>query len=227
MATRYDIVSLDSVPSTQDEATRRFAATGRPVLVVTGEQTAGRGRSGRQWLPADRAVAASLAFAPSWEPARWGLIPLATAVAVREAVGAVAGVAAGLKWPNDVLTDTGKVAGILAEAAGDVVTVGCGINLYWPDPPSGAASLYEVEPETDVGRRLATGWADRLLAIVDEPPDEWPRAAYLSASVTIGAGVRWDGGAGTAVDVTGDGALIVDTTEGRVVLHSGEVHLVR
>lgn len=227
MDTRYDITVLGSVDSTQDAAGARFPAGGRPVLVVTGDQTGGRGRSGRSWMQADRGVAASVAFAPAWDHEAWGLIPLATAVAVRAAILDVVGVATALKWPNDLLLGGGKVAGILAEASGGTVIVGCGINLFWNEPPDGAAALLPSDPGPDLGGVLAESWAGRLLDIVDGPPSDWPRDDYLAASLTVGAPVRWDGGEGVARDIDPGGGLIVDTPQRPVTLYSGEVHLLR
>jgi BirA family transcriptional regulator, biotin operon repressor / biotin---[acetyl-CoA-carboxylase] ligase len=227
VATRYDIVILDSVPSTQDEAAARLAANARPVLVVTGSQTKGRGRTGRRWEQAERGVAASVAVIPEWDRDRWSLIPLATAVAVAGGIAEECGLVVGLKWPNDILLAAGKVGGILVEASGDVVTIGCGINLFWAHPAAGAAALFAEDPGPDLGPRLAEAWAERLLAILAAPAADWPRPEYVAASVTVGSPVVWEGGEGFARDIAADGALVVETARGTVSLHSGEVHLLR
>ena len=118
-------------------------------VLVTGHQTAGRGRQGRTWHddPGSSLLCSVLLRPnPSWA----SLIPLATGLAVIEGVEAASGVRADLKWPNDVLVRTPsdgvspnatqmnserKLCGILAEAAGTaealIVVVGFGLNLRW------------------------------------------------------------------------------------------------
>src|SRR6202453_508616 len=105
------------------------------LVLVAEEQTAGRGRRGRAWVsPPHAALMFSLLLRPApVPPARWGWLPLLTGVAVVTAIREVTGVSATLKWPNDVLAAAvpvpGKLAGILAEAAGDAVVVGVGLNV--------------------------------------------------------------------------------------------------
>jgi len=106
------------------------------VVAVADEQTAGRGRHGRTWVAApDAALLASVLLRPDLPPERLHLVTLATGVAASEAVAAVGGFDAGLKWPNDLVVDDRKLAGILAEASGTstggagAVVVGMGLNL--------------------------------------------------------------------------------------------------
>ncbi len=109
------------------------AAAGAPegVVLAAEEQRAGRGRLGRVWVsPPRAALTFSLLVRPhAIAPARRGWLPLLAGVAVAAAVRAVAGVDARLKWPNDVLAGPAKLGGILAEAAGDAVVVGIGLNV--------------------------------------------------------------------------------------------------
>src|SRR5215467_11674038 len=100
-------------------------------VLVAEEQTAGRGRMGRSWVSQP---GASLTFSvllrpASVPPGRRGWLPLLTGVSVAVAVRAVAAV---LKWPNDVLIGSRKLAGILAEQSGDVVVIGVGLNVSTP-----------------------------------------------------------------------------------------------
>jgi BirA family transcriptional regulator, biotin operon repressor / biotin---[acetyl-CoA-carboxylase] ligase len=83
-------------------------------VLLADYQTAGRGRHGRQWSAPPRAqIALSVGVGAGSVPRTgWGWLPLATGVAVADALTAECGVAAGLKWPNDVLVDGGKLAGI-------------------------------------------------------------------------------------------------------------------
>ena len=124
------------------------ALRGEPegVVLAAEEQSAGRGRLGRSWVsPPRAALTFSLLVRPAAvPPARRGWLSLLTGVAVAEAVTSVTGVPARLKWPNDVLAGAAKLGGILAEAAGDAVVVGVGLNVSTgPDelPPPGPGAL--------------------------------------------------------------------------------------
>jgi BirA family transcriptional regulator, biotin operon repressor / biotin---[acetyl-CoA-carboxylase] ligase len=212
---------LDATSSTQDDARRLF--TGEPVLVTAASQAAGRGRSGAKWLNADRSLAASLAFRPGWPTARWGLIPLVAGLAAVDALGDLR-----LKWPNDVVRGTEKVAGILAESDGDAVVVGLGVNLWWSKPIGGAGALWGEDRGAEAGRLLASAWATRLLHRLDADPEDWGRAEYLSRCSTIGEEIAWEpAGDGTAVGIDDQGRLEVETTAGVIALDSGAVRMVR
>lgn len=220
MATPAEIVHLERVGSTQDEARTRF--DGQPILVTACEQTAGRGRSGADWQNATRAIAASLAFQPEWSSDAW---PRITLVAGLAAVDVVPG--AGLKWPNDVVLPAGKVGGILTEVEELIVVVGMGLNLHWPDAPSGMAAIHESDPG-DVGPGLMEQWASGVLTRVNGPPEDWGRDQYAAVCTTIDRDITWHpDGAGTARGISEDGALVVETSVGRVELRSGAVREIR
>lgn len=218
MDTPYSSLLLEETASTQDDA--KSCYDGKPVLVVAAGQTAGRGRTGAGWLTAPRAMAASLAFEPDLPPDRLTLVPL------------LAGLAAGrvidvdLKWPNDLLAGGGKVGGILVEASDGLVVAGFGLNLWWPQPPSGVAGLYAEDPGAGERVRIAEDWARQLLRLVAVDP--WPRDEYRARCVTLGRRITWrPEGKGIAVDVADDGALVVEMEEGVERLRSGEVRHVR
>lgn len=221
MATPYDVVELPSTDSTQDEARHRFTA--RPVLVVADRQARGRGRAGSEWRNADRLLAASLALRVAWPSESWGRLPLVAGVAaVRALPGPVA-----LKWPNDLLAHGGKAGGILVESDGDAVVVGIGANLWWPGSPPGATALFDADPGPMRGGELARRWAAEMLGLLAADAEAWPRDEYGAACETLGQEITWDGGDGRAVGVDSGGALLVETGEGTVALHSGEVRHVR
>jgi BirA family biotin operon repressor/biotin-[acetyl-CoA-carboxylase] ligase len=229
MATQYDIVHLARVGSTQDEARIRFDATGIPVLVIAGEQDAGRGRQGREWTQPDRGMFASYAFASDWDLSDRTLIPLVAAVAMREAVQESFDIALGLRWPNDLIIEGDKVfglkvGGLLVETSGDAVVVGCGVNVWWDDPMGGAASLLAADPGDAAAARLAEAWTGALIRHLGRGSERWPRAEYESASVTLGRVVSWDNGHGRAVGIADDGALVVENDTERIELRAGEVH---
>ena len=203
---------------------RELAAHGAPhgTLVTASEQSAGRGRQGRTWLaPAGRALLCSVVVR---EPPR--LLPLAAGVAVAE----VAGPDAQLKWPNDVLLDARKVAGILVEGRPQEgwAVVGIGLNValrnqdFAPELRGKAGSL-GLEPEA-IEPTLA-----RLLALLDRWVAADPGAvldAVRARDALLDRRVRWAGGEGVAGGIDDDGRLLVVTAAGQVALDAGEVHLV-
>jgi BirA family biotin operon repressor/biotin-[acetyl-CoA-carboxylase] ligase len=203
---------------------RELALGGAPdgTLVTAAEQSAGRGRQGRTWTaPAGRALLCSLVIR---EPPR--LLPLAAGAAVAE----VAGSNAQIKWPNDVLLDGGKVAGILAEGRPQerwaVLGIGLNVALREADfPPElrGLATTLGLEPdaiEPTLGRLL--GSLERWIAATPSAVLEAVRAH----DALLDKPVRWAGGEGRGAGIDGEGRLVVETAEGRATLDAGEVHLV-
>ena len=225
MATRYDIVHEGAVPSTQDGAIDAFAQSGRATLVVADRQIAGRGRQGRGWIEPDRGMFSSLVFTTSWPVVSRTLIPLTVSVAVRRAIAEVADTDVLLKWPNDLLDGDRKAGGILVEASDDRIAIGCGINLWWAEPPAFATAIFGEDPGPDIGAALATRWVDVFLDFESAGPDRWPRSEYESSCVTLGSHVEWDHGSGTAAAIAANGGLVVDTAGGTVVIDHGDVHL--
>ena len=123
---------LASTGSTNaDLVARAVAGAPEGVVLAAEEQTAGRGRLGRSWVsPPRAALTFSLLVRPATvSPARRGWLPLLSGVSVASAVRVVARVDARLKWPNDVLAGPAKLGGILAEAVGDAIVVGIGLNV--------------------------------------------------------------------------------------------------
>ena len=222
MATRYDTHHLPSVSSTQDEARRLF--TGTPLLVTTDVQIEGRGRSGRTWQRADRAVFASLALQPEWPPETWPRLALVAGLAARDALDGIVD----LKWPNDLLLAGGKVGGLLSESAEGVAVIGLGINLWWKDPPAGISAVHTRDPGKQAAAGVAGNWARHLLLRCQAGPNDWGRDEYRSVCTTVGLSIEWEpNGRGRAVDVAQDGGLIVETEQGVVALASGEVRHIR
>ena len=221
----YETFSLDQTTSTQDEVRRRIGSC--PLLVVAGSQTEGRGRSGANWVTAPRALAASLGFRPSWPPSSWPLVTLVAGVAALRALEErAAGIT--LKWPNDLMRGSDKLGGILTEASGGLVVVGCGANLHWPDPPTGRGAIYSSDPGPAAADGIADRWTQELLALLSYPPQDWPYDEYRRLCSTIGEEVTWaPDGRGRAVDVSRQGGLVVATSRGYMTLISGEVSEVR
>jgi BirA family transcriptional regulator, biotin operon repressor / biotin---[acetyl-CoA-carboxylase] ligase len=219
------------------------------TVLAAEQQTSGRGRQGRTWATpaAARALTFSVLLRPAAiPPSGRSWLPLLAGVAAARALRAVAAVDAVLKWPNDVLAGGAKLAGILAEQAGDAVVVGIGINVGarredLPPPQPGAL------PPTSLALLGASG-TDRtalLAAVLGELADwyqRWTQAGdatasglreeYLRRCATIGTAVRVElpGGTqltGTAAGIGPGGQLVVDTADGPVPVTAGDVIHVR
>jgi BirA family biotin operon repressor/biotin-[acetyl-CoA-carboxylase] ligase len=211
---------LRETTSTNDRA-RALAAAGAPhgTLVTAGVQTAGRGRQGRTWLaPPGRALLLSLVIR---EPDP--LLPLRTGLAVAD----LAGRGALVKWPNDVLVDGRKVAGVLVEARPQErwAVTGVGVNAALDpgelaDVGAGTLGRSPGELEAVLGELLAA--LERRLAE--------PAGAILTAlrerDALLDRPVRWAGGQGVGAGIDERGGLQVRLGDGSVtVLDAGEVHL--
>ena len=129
-------LALASVDSTNAEAARRAGEGVAPLWILAGEQTGGRGRRGRPWSSPRGNFHATLLLHPSEQPDVVALRSFVAALALRDACVALTGLPAAftLKWPNDVLLNGGKLAGILLEGAGlgagmTHLAVGIGVNL--------------------------------------------------------------------------------------------------
>src|SRR5829696_4826697 len=218
----------------------------RSVLVAE-HQTAGRGRAGRRWVAPPRSgLFFSVRLRPEpVPPTRRGWLPLVAGVALATAVGAASGVAASLKWPNDLLLGPRqrKGAGILAEAVGESLVLGIGLNvsLREAELPVPDATSLAIEGATALDRD------ELLVAVLLELADverRW-RAAhgdveasglgerYRALCSTVGMDVRVElpnGAAlrGTAVDVDASGRLVVRDGRGeRTAVSAGDVGHVR
>jgi BirA family biotin operon repressor/biotin-[acetyl-CoA-carboxylase] ligase len=239
-----EIIRFDHIDSTMDEI-ERLARVGTPegVVVVAGYQEQGRGRSGRRWtaLP-DMALLCSILLRPHLSPEQLGPLPLVVGVAVAEAIEAVSGLTCALKWPNDILIDGGKAAGILIQTrltGGHVghVNLGIGINLAGGTKlPEGATSL--ATHGANIGRdELLNALLDRLneryrafvsmwssSAVSSENwLDDWRRRAALLGETV---GVVLDGTVvqGRFADVDPLGRMQLKTDAGEIVsLSYGEI----
>ena len=248
---RLDV--LAETGSTNDDllaAARAGAAEG--AVLAAEHQTRGRGRQGRQWVSrASSALIFSVLLRPAAvPPADRGWLPLLTGVAVARALRQQAGVDAALKWPNDVLADGAKLAGILAEQAGEAIVMGVGLNVAatrdeLPPPGPGALpatslALLGRRPDRLVREALLIG----ILAELEDWYRRWTRpspgdteasglrAEYLRLSATVGREVRVElpGGmalTGVASGIDPVGRLIVDTAAGPAAVSAGDVIHVR
>jgi BirA family biotin operon repressor/biotin-[acetyl-CoA-carboxylase] ligase len=226
-----DVRRLAETDSTNRDALD-LARQGAPdgVVVVADHQRAGRGRLGRVWsAPPGASLLVSVLLRPDLRPDDRHLAVVAAAVAMADAVAATTGVVAELKWPNDLLVGDRKLAGILAEAAGDAIVVGIGVNLEWPVIPAeleGIATACNLEggrPTTrdDLLDAFLARYADRLGDLAGT------RRAYEDRLATIGRAVRVErpGAAlvGTATGIDASGRLLVEVDGQLHAVAAGDV----
>jgi BirA family biotin operon repressor/biotin-[acetyl-CoA-carboxylase] ligase len=219
--TRFkEVVLLDVTDSTNRVALDR-ARQGQPegLAVVADVQTAGRGRLDRVWeAEPGAALLVSVVLRPAGlPPNRWHLCTAAAGLAARQVCLEVAGFNPELKWPNDLLVADRKLAGILAEAEGEAVVEGMGLNVHG-GPPGSAWVDDRAGRRVDRGALLA-GW----LVALDGWLGRWEEVAatYARVCATVGRQVRVDlaGGplVGRAERIDPDGRLVVRTREGQAV----------
>ncbi len=226
---------LQTTDSTNRQA-KIWAAAGAPhgAMVLADQQTAGRGRLGRVWLsPAGANLLFSLVLRPRLELRQFFRLTLAASVALAEALGQDLGVAARIKWPNDLFLDNRKLAGVLTEVAGQAqaiesAVVGVGLNVNDAPADTPAACLAQA-----IGRpvdRLRV--LDRALARLEATLDGDLLSPGLlerwkSLSLTLGRQVTVRDGeqtlTGLARDIDAEGALLLDTPQGRRRIVCGDV----
>ena len=219
----YEVEYHDTIPSTNERA-RELAAQGEEdIVVVADRQSGGRGRLDRDWASPSGGIWLSILVRPALPAAEVPAITLAAAVATARAIEAT-GVDASIKWPNDVLVDGQKVAGILTEIAAEgdsvswvVVGVGLNANVERASLPSDGSptSLQAVAGPVnrrEVTQRLLESF-DELLTAPEDALSEW-----RDRSATLGRRVQVETPDGTvvgrAMGVEFPGTLVVDTEAG-------------
>lgn len=165
----YGLKILDSVDSTLDEAARIAPELSAPVWILAHRQTKGRGRRGRAWQDPVGNFASTLVMPRNEPPAQSALRSFVAALSLFDALVAITGRSAGLalKWPNDVLLNGGKLAGILLEGTDTHLAIGIGVNLaHTPDTSDlEDRALRPVSLAGETG--LAVGPEDMLQALAD------------------------------------------------------------
>jgi BirA family transcriptional regulator, biotin operon repressor / biotin---[acetyl-CoA-carboxylase] ligase len=216
-----------------DVAVEARAGTAEGLVVVAEQQTAGRGRLDRQWESPPRAgIALSVLLRPAGVPVtRLGWLPLLAGVALVETVRRQAELDAVLKWPNDLLVDDRKCAGILAEAVPEptpAVVLGIGLNvtlsadeLPRPDATSlvlAGAAHTDRDPLVRALLRELADWYRRWSDVGGDPERSGLRDGYRLYCATLGRRVEvaLPGGgtlSGTASDVDSEGRLVVTAAD--------------
>ena len=241
-----EIVYFDSVGSTNVEA-KKLAAKGAPegTVVVAEEQGHGRGRMDRSYFaPKEKGIWFSVILRPKFLPQEAPKCTLLAAVSVAKAMETI-GLKAGIKWPNDIVEDGRKLVGILTEMHAemdriDYIVIGTGINVNiapeeFPEEIRDTATSLSIMkgahvPRTEFFRSVLEameGFYETACEKGFAPVlEEWKKY-----SVTLGQEVQVIGigehasFSGIAADIDEDGALLVDTQEGRRRVLAGDVSI--
>ena len=230
------------VGSTNTVALERVRDGERPPFWVTAtRQLAGRGRLGRSWVSEPGNLYATLTLSEPAAPERLPTLSIVTATAARRAIEIASGATAlEVKWPNDILLDGAKVAGILLEAhlvdGERVVCIGCGVNCR-------SHPEHTAYPATNLATAGYPVKPDRLFASLDDSMDaalaawhrgertqpfldEWLANAHgRDGRVSVGT----PGGrvSGTLRGIDGTGRLLLDTDNGRMTITAGDLEAPR
>lgn len=230
---------FDVLDSTLSEAGRIADDLSGPTWILALEQTAARGRRGRAWSTPRGNFAGTLIMRRTEAPGVAALRSFVTSLALLRAFVAVTGQVDrfALKWPNDVLLDGGKVAGILLESSGDQLIIGVGVNL------AHAPSMAEVEPGAVTPVSLAGAldihmtpedFLDILAVEYAALETQFTthgfapiRTAWLAHAARLGdvitARTMRDETLGTFEDVDAQGNLILRTKHGAVAITAADV----
>jgi BirA family biotin operon repressor/biotin-[acetyl-CoA-carboxylase] ligase len=234
MTENFTVWHHDRIGSTNDEA-RRLAGEGAPhgTVVHADEQTAGRGRLSHTWFSPPGNLYLSILLRTGQPVSHAAELGFVAALTVADTVEALLPrqIRAMLKWPNDVLVNGAKIAGILLEALDDATVMGIGLNVL--EAPSNAAyktttivangGIASVDGARDIlfdrlGRHLAD-WREAGFAPI--------RQQWLNRSYPIGAAIRASSNghpiAGHFAGLDIDGALLLDTPQGRQRIVAGEI----
>lgn len=237
-------IVLPSIDSTMAEAARQASGLSAPTWICALEQTEARGRRGRPWVSPKGNFAASLVMRPGGPPGQAALRSFVAALALRDALASVTRrpEALALKWPNDVLLNGGKIAGILLESVGqgprvDRLVIGIGVNL------AAAPTMAELEPGAVppvslAGETGVTITPEDFLCHLASAYDRWDRAfvaagfapirtAWLQGAAHLGkvltARTARETTTGTFTDVDMDGHLVLETAKGRQRIAAADI----
>jgi len=237
LATLCRVVVLDQVSSTNDFALG-LRDSAEPTVVLARRQTKGRGRFRRDWYSDDASLCFSVLFHRAVPGFPSVLLPHLAGLALCRAVKATAGTDPLIRWPNDVMLGDRKLAGILCEARGSAVAVGCGLNVNQkslPDSLPEAVSLLMATGRTHDRLALFETCVREILAVVDQATRgdrETLLAALKQCSAILHRRVEVKTllrtHVGTCIDLDSDGRIVLRTEPGRLVLLSaGQVRRLR
>ena len=237
----YDLRAFDVLDSTNAEC-RRIAEGGHSenIWVISGEQSAGKGRRGREWVSPVGNLFASLLYGIDCDLGTASQLSFVTALAVRDALADIlqSNESVTCKWPNDVLVGGKKISGILLETAGQGgatpshVVIGIGINiLYHPENPQYPATNLKDESGREIERELVL---ERLVASMAHWIARWKdhgfsliRNAWKDNALGLGQEIIVrlpdEELQGRFVDLDENGALILAVGDERRHITAGDV----
>jgi BirA family biotin operon repressor/biotin-[acetyl-CoA-carboxylase] ligase len=239
---------VSTVDSTNDRLKRMATTKSGQMNVLLAEfQTGGRGRRGRSWLsPFGSGLCLSLSWRYETAPPGFSALGLAAGTAVRQALCDIGAAELKLKWPNDIVTCNGKVAGLLVDVDGESagplnIVVGVGVNMYITDKlikgvsetrglaPVGLSSVVsDGLSRNRVAARIIDGLRHTLVGFAESGftfcAADWRRHDYLyGRSIKVQAGAEIHEGIGRGI--AADGSLLLESAAGLLSMHSGEVTL--
>ena len=239
------IIHFNTIDSTSNKAKQMaYQGAAEGTVVISEEQTGGRGRLGRQWMsPKGTGIWMSIILKPQIEPQEATKITQVAAAAVALAIRNLTGCKPGIKWPNDVILGGKKVCGILTEMGGElnsvnyvIVGIGINVNMHNKDFPEDlletATSLMEFCGKTFSRKLLVINilreFEELYLDFTINNNINKSVSICRDLSVTLGNQVkiiqRGNEMLGEALDITENGELIIKNSEGKIQnIMSGEV----
>lgn len=238
---------LDSTNNRASDLAR--AGAGEGLFVLARQQTAGRGRQGKNWLSqVDSGVYISFLLRPELKPASLPLLSFVAGLACVEAIELTCGLRPGLKWVNDLVYDGRKLGGILCEAPGQetknheqksAVIIGIGINLdlassdlphELKDRVAALDMLCGKQVDANLLVASLCSALEKYYFLLRSGKGETIIKLWKERSTTLGKTIRATFAdkeiCGLATDVATDGALIISTKEGpEIRLHAGEISI--
>ncbi len=237
-------ITLPEIDSTNAEGFRRAPTLAGPAWILAGVQTAGRGRRARPWSSPLGNFHGTLVLKPGEPPEIVALRSFAAALALRDAFVQLTGLDTSftLKWPNDVLCNGGKIAGILLESQGlngpdPVLCIGIGVNLV-AAPEAAQLEAGAVPPVSllaETGLRITP---ETFLDALAPAYDRWEaiftaegfvplRTAWIAHAARLGQPIRARTGTetreGTFETIDAQGNLILRTPAGTLAIPAAEV----
>lgn len=217
----YKLISFDKIPSTQDYA-HELVASGQATdhtAVLAAAQSAGRGRYRRTWVSHHGNLYVSFVF---YSPERDARLSYSIAVAVAETIASF-GVRPTIKWPNDILVDNKKIAGILIEYAADFVIVGIGINVN----SNPTVDRYKTTKLDNYSEIPMNELLNRLMRNVDR----WMRADFRAVrtrwtqlAACIGKTVKYHGELALLIGINENGALVLRQDTRYLLVYGDEIN---
>lgn len=242
---KYNVLVYPTVDSTNNEA-KKLAAKGSAegTVVVSEEQTAGKGRLGRRFeSPKKTGIYMSILLRPKFSAEESLFITTSAAVAVAKSIEKVSGKETKIKWVNDIYIDEKKICGILTEASInfesgglEYAVVGIGINVKLPEGgfPSEiahiAGAVYDYECGDDVRSRIIASVINTFFELYKKLPQKDYIEEYRKRSLLTGREVEFTAfdkeNSGIVIDIDDEARLLVRLKDGTVhAFSTGEVTL--